>query len=110
MESYYREIGSLRRRPINKLYFKMKIFKDTTNWPSKYLLKQIQKNSFVMFGFGFMTGIAILMAGSASKNNDFENSLLLSGIALFFIFITVLLHTFVYKKILPELEKRLNNE
>ena len=88
----------------------MKLFRDITSWPNKHLLKQLQKNSFVMFGFGFMTGIAILMAGNASKNNDFENSLLLSGIALFFILITLLLHTFIYKKILPELEKRLHNE
>ena len=63
-----------------------------------------------MYGLGLMSGFAILMAGNASKNNDFENSLLLSGIALFFIIFTLFLHTFIYKKILPELEKRLINE
>ena len=88
----------------------MKIFRDITSWPNNRLLKQLQRNSFVMFGFGLMTGFAILMAGNASKNKDFENSLLLSGIALFFILITLLLHTFVHKKILPELNKRLNDE
>lgn len=88
----------------------MKIFRDITSWPNKRLLKQLQKNSFVMFGLGLMSGFAILLAGNASKNNDFENALLLSGIALFFIIITLFLHTFVYKKILPELEKRLINE
>lgn len=86
----------------------MKIFKDTTNWPSKYLFKLTRKYYFLMFSFGFMTGIAILMAGQASKNKDFENALVLSGIALFFIFITVFLYSFVHKKIISELEKRLH--
>ncbi|MCP3927656.1 MAG: hypothetical protein GY705_00975 [Bacteroidetes bacterium] len=88
----------------------MKIFKDTTKWPSKRLLKQMQKFYFVIFGFGFMIGAAILMAGDASKNNDFEDTLILTGIAAFFLFISVLLYTFVHKKIIPEIERRLSNE
>jgi len=88
----------------------MKIFRDITSWPNKRLLKQLQRNSFVMFGLGHMTGFAILMAGNASKSNDYENALLLTGIALFFIITTLFLYTFINKKILPELEKRLNNE
>ena len=63
-----------------------------------------------MFGIGLMTGIAIVMVGTASKNNDFENTLLLIGIAIFFLFISGLLYTFVRNKILPELERRLGNE
>jgi hypothetical protein len=88
----------------------MKIFKDTTNWQSKYLLKTMQKFYVAIFGLGFMIGAAILMAGTASKNNDFENTLLLIGIVIFFLFISIYLYTFVHTKIIPELERRLSNE
>ena len=87
----------------------MKIFKDITNWPNKYLLKYIQKLCFVMFGIGLMTGFAIIMAGIASKNNDFDKTMVLIGIALFFLFLLALLYTFVHKKVVPELEKRLKD-
>ena len=88
----------------------MKIFKDTTHWTNEQLLKSVQKLYPVIFGLGFIIGIAILMAGDASKHNDFENTLLLIGIGTFLLFISVLLYTFVHNKVIPELKKRLRNE
>jgi len=88
----------------------MKIFKDTANWPSEYLLKYMKKLYFVMFGIGLMTGIAIIMAGISSKQNDFEETLLLIGIAIFFLFFLAFLYAFINSKIIPELKRRLSSE
>jgi hypothetical protein len=88
----------------------MKIFKDTTNWPSGYLLKYIEKLYFVMFGIGLMTGMAIMMAGIASKNNDFEETLLLIGIAIFFLFFLAFFISHYKYKIIPELKRRLSSD
>jgi len=87
----------------------MKILKDITDAPDISLIETIQKNCFGLFCTGLITGIAIVLAGMSSKNNDPGSSLLLSGIAIFFLFISVLLYTFVRKKILPELKRRLDN-
>jgi len=87
----------------------MKILKDITDASDISLIETIQKNCFGLFCTGLITGIAIVLAGMSSKNNDPGNSLLLSGIAIFFLFISVLLYTFVRKKILPELKRRLDN-
>ena len=88
----------------------MKIYKNITNASNKQLIDTIQKNFFGFFSTGLITGIAIVLAGISSKNNDFENTLILSGIAIFFLFISMILYIFVRDKILPELSKRLSDE
>lgn len=70
----------------------------------------MQKFYAVIFGFGFMIGVAVLMAGDASKHNDFERTLLLIGMATFLLFLSVFLYSFVHNKIIPELERRLGYE
>ena len=59
---------------------------------------------------GLVTGLSVVLAGMYSKSNDFENTLIMVAIAIFFLFIALLLYAFMRNKLLPELEKRLNDE
>jgi predicted permease len=88
----------------------MKLFKDITNWPNNYLLKTIQRYLFAMFSMGLMIGLSIVMAGTAKNNNDYEGTLILIGSVIFFLLITAIFYTFVNKKIIPELNRRLKDK
>ena len=88
----------------------MKIFKDLTDKPNRFLLRIIQKFPIAFFGLGLMTGMTIVLAGVASKRDDFEEVLMLSGIAIFFVLISMFLNVFVRNRLSPEIRKRLNEE
>ena len=85
----------------------MKIFKDTTHWNSRQILKEIRKFYAVIFVFGFLIGLSIIMAADALKQNDSESVLMMFGFATILVFITAFLYSFVHYKLIPELEKRL---
>ena len=88
----------------------MKIFKDLTDTPNRFLLRIIQKFPLAFFSLGLVTGTSIILAGVASKRDDFEEVLMLSGIAMFFVLISMFLNVFVRNRLSPEIEKRLNEE
>ena len=87
----------------------MKIFKDITDAPNKYLLMMIQKVSIGLFCTGLTTGIAIAVAAISSKNNNFEDALMFSGSAIFFLFLSIGFYA-LGRHILSEFEKRLNGD
>lgn len=88
----------------------MKIFRDLTGASNNTLMLSMQKLSLALFGTGMFTGFSIMMAGMSSKNHDFESTLLLIGIAIFFLLVSILLYTIVRIRVIPEVEKRLNAE
>lgn len=86
----------------------MKIFRDLTDASNKTLTLSLQKISLALFGLGLFTGFTIMMAGLSSKNNDPENTLILSGLAIFFLLLSVILYSFVRTRVVTEIEKRLS--
>ena len=69
----------------------------------------IQKMSMGLFCAGLTTGIAIALTGISSKNNNFEDALMFSGSAIFFLSLSIGFYAFG-RHILSELEKRLNDD
>jgi hypothetical protein len=92
------------------LYFNMKIFKDIGDRPNKLLLKNIQQMSLGLFCFGMLTGLALILTGVFAKNDNFEKTFIMTGITIFFLLLSILAYTFVNNKLLPEIEKRLNDD
>jgi O-antigen ligase len=88
----------------------MKIFNDIHDRPTELLLKNIQQMSRGLFCLGLSTGLALLMTGISAKNDDFEKTFIMAGITVFFLLLSIFLYTFLNKKLIPEIETRLNND
>lgn len=73
------------------------------------LLHSVKTLSFGMFGSGLASGIALVMTGVASKQNDFENVVFLALCTLLFIFFAFWFYYRIYKILLPEISHRLKD-
>ena len=69
----------------------------------------MRKMSIGLFCTGLTTGIAIALAGISSKNNNFEDALIFSGSAIFFLFLSIGFYA-IGRLILSELERKLNDD
>ncbi len=87
----------------------MKFFRETEDWSNQHLLKTIKKLITGMFCMGLVLGISIVMAAVSSKANNSEDTFLFIASALFFLALSIMFYVFLCKKIIPDLEKRLNS-
>lgn len=84
------------------------MFRNLSFYSNKSLTRIVLKLSVTMFGLGMFIGFGIVMAGMASKGGNPEEALKLVGVTIVFLLTFIFLYVFMQTRVIPEIEKRLN--